>query len=104
MPELPKGFRYQGFDWSIGGDAKKVARNGNNAETDLDKLEIDLDGDRPDSHLAQTLLHELLHVADNAFPPDDQTPEPHIRILSQGLYAILTDNPDVRRFIWPENE
>jgi hypothetical protein len=100
VTDLPKGFRYQGFDWSIAFDGIKLARNQNNAETDLDTFEIVVRDDRPADHQAQTLLHELIHVVGSVFPPEGQPTEEQVRALAQGLYAILADNPKLRDFIF----
>ncbi len=102
MTDLPSGFRYQGMDWKIVPADIDLALQSNLGETHHRSFEVKVFRGAPEPHPRQTLLHELMHVTENAFTPDDQPSESQIRVLAQGVYAILTDNPDLRHFIWPE--
>ena len=104
MPELPKGFRYQGFDWRIEESNALLEGKGQYAETIWREHLVRIGTNVPESQVARSLLHELCHIADNDMLPQDAPTENIIRVISYGLYAILVDNPELRHFIWPTEE
>jgi hypothetical protein len=100
---LPSGFRYQGVDWTIVVDDVELASNNNLGTTNPRSREVSIATNYSAEHQSETLLHEVLHVVEQVFSPEDHPSESHIRALALGIYALLIDNPDIRHFIWPES-
>mgnify|MGYP004459971047 CR=1 FL=1 len=103
MPQsrLPKGFRYHGVDWAIKDDENRLHDDKRYGATNFQALEVSLTEAHAWPHVAITMLHELMHVVDAGNDAEGFTTEDFISLFSRGLYAVLTDNPELRQFIWP---
>jgi len=104
VSDLPKGFRYQGFDWKIKDDENRLYGEKRYGTTDFQALVVSLTEAHAWPHVAVTMLHELMHVIDAGNDAESFTTEDFIGLFSRGLYAVLTDNPELRDFIWPEED
>ena len=55
---------------------------------------------RADSSITVTLIHEILHAIDQTTGHDmfqGSEGEKHIEALSEGIYQVLIDNPELRK-------
>ena len=103
MSDLPSGFRYLGVDWKIIVDTPSLREVGRYAQTDYRHHVVSIDPTWDDTHARQSLHHELMHVAEaGQLDGEGLTTEQIIRMVSPGLFGLLADNPELRRFIWPE--
>jgi hypothetical protein len=103
MVSLPSGFRYQGVDWVIVEDVVSLRESGRYAQTDYRRQAVSVDPTWTDAHARQSLLHELMHVVEmGALDERGLTTEHIIHLISIGLFGVLSDNPCLRRFIWPD--
>lgn len=60
---------------------------------------IALDGGQPDSQLADTLLHEVVHALLATVKLDDDVEEGLALVLGPGLLSFIADNPALIRAI-----
>lgn len=108
MIKYPKEvkFRFSGFDWSL----KFIDLNREDfGETYLDRKEVMIYyKDRSTQDVAETVLHELLHVvfydvADSIFHFDAESvhkkEENSIRVMSPRLFQLLRDNHKLMDFL-----
>ena len=104
MADLPDKVTHLGLTWDIVYDTATLDRDGNWGQTRGRRSEIALTDDVPHARIAATLLHELLHVVSDSVTNANAPTEDHITALASGLFGLLADNPDVRHFIWPEED
>lgn len=101
MTEIPKGFRYQGVDWRIDVSAELSEASKTWGRIVRATNVIQLEPDQASVSIRITLWHEVMHVVGLVFQQEDEPNERQVRILSEGLFGLLADNPDLRRYIWP---
>lgn len=59
-----------------------------------------LEGDRK----REILLHEIVHMIEAWWLPEDNLTERQVFALARGLLTVFKDNPEVRKYIWPSHE
>lgn len=103
MPNLPTEFHHGGCDWTIVRDSAVLQAQERRGLSRLDKLEVAIDDTLPIVIQRLTLLHELIHVSLRSLAGGDYPEERFALVTEEGLFALLTDNPQLRHFIWPED-
>ncbi|MAH48314.1 hypothetical protein CMI37_20990 [Candidatus Pacearchaeota archaeon] len=98
--KLPTKVRVNGIDWTIEVDELALADSGRYAETSFKKQTITLSQRYAASRVRTSLLHELIHVAEDTLEGDERLTETQISTLAAHLYeAIFVGNPEVLAFL-----
>jgi len=71
--------------------------------TDYVDLTIKLDTQPAEAKIKQTLVHEISHAINTALPYEDRMSERQVHVIAHGLFQVLTENPEVRKFIFEED-
>lgn len=99
MTEIPKSIHYRGIDWPIVERNELLQAERRWGATNFGEHEVQLDTSKHDTHIRQTLLHEILHMATEAFPEGDPS-EMTISQMAYNLFGLLQDNPQLRDYLW----
>ena len=99
---LPKRVKVGGFWYSIGADNDLLQAEGLMGEILVTGLTIRIDDSKPPPVMKTTLLHELIHASLPYFGDGDGLNEGQIKVVSRMLFQVLTENPEVRKFIFED--
>ena len=102
--KLPERVKIGGFWYTIEAASKELVLRQVYGRTVHDDLNIKLDDERPSILLRETFLHEILHAAETFLIPQEELEERQIKILARVLFQVFTDNPEVRKFIFEDEE
>ena len=100
--KIPERVKVGGFWYSIEGASEFLSSRALLGESKNDALTITLDDTAALSVIKETLLHELVHVADFYLPNNVDLTELQIMIVARVLFQVFTENPEVRKFIFEE--
>ena len=97
MSGLPKTVRILGMDVTVTEITQPSLPQGIVPDlgcADIRALNINIDATAHEIQKRQTLLHEILHMVDGLLHrEEDWLSEKQVAAISQGLYAVLSDNP-----------
>lgn len=86
------------YVWILGAEYDVVIRDDDHfgeayhGTYDSRHQQINLYANLPDTRMAETLLHEVVHALDDAL--DLGLEERQVQVLSRGLFTVLRDNRD----------
>lgn len=101
--KLPQRVKVGGFWYSIEPATEELNIRQQYGHTEHYTCTIKVDPELSKERVKETLLHEVLHTIDAAFPPDDQMTELQIKVAARLLFQVFTDNPEVRKFIFEDD-
>ena len=98
--KLPDKVRIQGADWEIRADHEQMDTDDTYGQSQEVHLRILIDDTRPIDRQRACLLHELFHAYQSMnVAPKQRLTEAQVKFIAASLFQILSDNPDVARFI-----
>ena len=93
--------RVAGLTFSVEPDNERMFEGGMWGETSHNSQAISYTTLVPKERQQQSVLHELIHAVIEAYGPrDDRSDEAIAKALSGGLYQVLTDSPELRKFLF----
>ena len=99
---LPKRVKVGGFWYSIEADNALLSAEGLMGEIVPDALTIRIDDSKASPVIRTTLLHEIIHSSKVYLDDGANLSEAQIKALSQVLFQVFTENPEVRKFIFED--
>ena len=101
--KLPERVKVGGFWYTIEEANEELAIRNVAGRTIHEELQIKIKTDRPNLIVREGLHHELFHAAEEILGPDNCLQEYQVRVMSEMMFQILSDNPEVRKFIFEED-
>lgn len=99
---LPERVKVGGLWYSIEEASDEMDVRGLYGHTDYANLIMKMDTQSAPAKIKQTLVHEIFHAANTLLPSGEGMTETQIHAISQIVFQVFTDNPEVRKFIFEE--
>ncbi len=100
---LPERVKVGGFWYSIEAADDEMDIRGAYGYTEHIDLAIKLDTKPPQAKVRETLLHEIIHTAADFLPRQEALDEKNVQLIARVLFQVFTENPEVRKFIFEED-
>ena len=101
---LPERVKVGGFWYSIEPAHEEMRLRGLYGRIEHLELKIQVDETLPTVLLKHSLWHEIVHATEAVMPPEQELSELQLKVIARTLFQVFTENPEIRKFIFEDEE